>query len=97
MTDRWDRHAILAEIKRRHGSLAAFAALVGMSASELSVALGRPFPKGDRAIARGLGIKQQKLFPDRYDAKGRRLRQMPPSPAAGDDNGGGKNEAQHDE
>lgn len=76
-TQHWDRHSTLAEIKRRFGSLNALAASAGIDPAHLSVALGGPYPKGERIISRALGIKPQQLWPDRYDAKGRRLRSRP--------------------
>jgi Ner family transcriptional regulator len=71
-TTNWDRHAILAEIKRRHGTLKAFAALTTVSASEISAALGSPYPKAEAAIADALGVPVQRLWPDRYWPNGRR-------------------------
>jgi Ner family transcriptional regulator len=76
-TQHWDRHSILAEIKRRFGSLNALAARAGIAPGHLSVALGEAYPKGERIISRALGIKPQLLWPDRYDAKGHRLRSRP--------------------
>lgn len=69
---RWDRHAILAEIKRRHGTLKAFAALTDVSAADISVALGSPYPKAERAIAERLAIPARLLWPDRYWPNGHR-------------------------
>ena len=71
-TTYWDRHAILAEIKRRDGTLAAFAGRTSVSASEISAALGSPYPKAEKAIAAALGIPVQTLWPDRYWPNGRR-------------------------
>lgn len=71
-TTYWDRHAILAEIKRRGGTLSAFADRTPVSASEISAALGSPYPKAEQAIAAALGIPVQTLWPDRYWPNGRR-------------------------
>ncbi|RJG46474.1 hypothetical protein D3Y55_20995 [Mesorhizobium sp. DCY119] len=68
----WDRHAILAEIKRRHGSLKKFAATTPVSASEISAALGSPYPKAEKAISLALGVSLPALWPDRYWPNGRR-------------------------
>ena len=81
-TQSWDRHSILAEIKRRFGSLQALADRAGIGAAHLSVALGAPYPKGERVIARALGVPVHLLWPDRYDAKGRRLPSRPATPKA---------------
>jgi Ner family transcriptional regulator len=69
----WDRHSILAEIKRRYGSLNEFAATTEMDAAHFSVALAAPYPKAERVIAGALGVPRHHLWPDRYDADGRRL------------------------
>ncbi|WP_162742199.1 helix-turn-helix domain-containing protein [Nitratireductor sp. OM-1] len=71
-TTTWDRHAILAEIKRRFGSSRAFARHVDLTASEISAALGSPYPKAERAIASALKVPVQTLWPDRYWPNGRR-------------------------
>jgi len=72
-TQTWDRHSILAEIKRRYGSLNAFAATTKLDAAHFSVALGAPYPKAERIISRALGVPLNQLWPDRYDTAGRRL------------------------
>lgn len=71
-TTAWDRHAILAEIKRRFGSSRELARNVNLTAGEVSAALGSPYPKAEKAIAGALGIPVQKLWPDRYWPNGRR-------------------------
>lgn len=71
-TTEWDRHAILAEIKRRFGTLNAFAALTPLTPSEISAALGAPYPKAEPIIAKALGLPVQTLWPDRYWPNGRR-------------------------
>lgn len=81
-TQTWDRHSILAELKRRFGSLNAFAATTKLDAAHFSVALGAPYPKAERLISRALGVPKQQLWPDRYDAKGRRLPSRRKSPKA---------------
>ena len=72
-TRHWNRHLILAEIKTRFGSLNAFAATTKLDAAHFSVALGQPYPKAEKLISRALGVPLSQLWPDRYDAKGRRL------------------------
>ncbi len=71
-TTSWDRHAILAEIRRRFGSSRALARNINLTAGEVSAALGSPYPKAEKAIAVALGIPVQKLWPDRYWPNGRR-------------------------
>ena len=69
-----DRHDILAEIRRRYGSLRKFARLQDMDPSHFSVALERPYPKAEKIISDCLGIPLPQLWPDRYHADGRRRR-----------------------
>lgn len=68
----WDRHAILAEIKRRYGSLRGLADATQLTASELSASLSAPYPKADRVIAAALGQTVAALWPNRYWPNGRR-------------------------
>lgn len=67
-----DRHAILAEIKRRWGSLQAMSRATGISASKVSAALGSPYPEVEKQIATAFGQPVQALWPDRYWPNGRR-------------------------
>ena len=67
-----DRHAILAEIKRRWGSLQAMSRATGISASKVSAALGSPYPDVEKQIATAFGQPVQMIWPDRYWPNGRR-------------------------
>jgi Ner family transcriptional regulator len=68
-----DRHDIMAIIKRRFGTLKAFAEQkTTLSASEVSAALAAPYPKAETIIAKALGMPVQTLWPDRYWPNGRR-------------------------
>lgn len=71
-TQHWDRHSILAEIKRRFGSLDAFAKTTPLPMGHFSVALQRPYLKAEKLIAKALQVPCDQLWPDRYDAKGHR-------------------------
>jgi Ner family transcriptional regulator len=82
-TTPWDRHAILAEIKRRCGSLQAFSEGTKLSADHFSVALARPYPRAEKIIARKLGVPAQDLWPDRYYRDG--TRRPSPYPRQGAD------------
>lgn len=73
-TTRWDRHAILAEIRRRFGSSRALAEKANLTPSEISAALGSPYPKAEKAIAKALDMPVQTLWPDRYWPNGRQRR-----------------------
>lgn len=96
-TQIWDRHSILAEIKRRFGSLDAFAKTTPLPISHFSVALQRPYLKAERLIGRALNVPLNQLWPDRYDAKGHRKplpsrpRVPKASPLADADLAGGEN------
>lgn len=68
----WDRHAILAAIKRRYGSLKDLADQTDLTASQLSAALSSPYPRAERAIAKALGIRLPTLWPERYFPDGQR-------------------------
>jgi Ner family transcriptional regulator len=69
----WDRHAIVAAVRRNGLSLRALAEQNGLSKQACSVALVMPVPAADRAIAKCIGVPLHELWPDRYDAKGNRL------------------------
>ncbi len=69
----WDRHEILAEIKRRHGTLKALAAKSGVSVGSLSVVFTQPYTDGEQIIALAIEQPLHVLWPDRWDASGKRL------------------------
>lgn len=71
-TAQWDRHAIVAEIKRRYGTLTKLAARIGTTRAEISAALCDPYPKVDALIAAALGVPVHVLWPDRYHPSGSR-------------------------
>lgn len=53
------------------------AASTGLRYSALKGALRDPYEAGERAIAEALGVKPEKLWPERYDADGVRLARQP--------------------
>lgn len=73
----WDRHQILAEVKRHHGTLSALAKLHGITGSNLSVVFSQPYEAGERIIAKAIGMKLHVLWPDRWDQNDNRLGVMP--------------------
>lgn len=73
-TTEWDRHAILAEIRRRYGSMTRLAEHCGVSVNDLSVALGSPFRRGEAVIAAAIDVPARELWRDRYMPDGRRRR-----------------------
>lgn len=62
----WTRDQILLALKQRGWSLRRLSLHHGYSASALSQALARPWPKGERLIAEALGISPQNIWPHRY-------------------------------
>ena len=71
---RWDRFAIRAEIHRRGGSLTQIAKQHGLSEAACRVALIKPCPAGERAIAKYLKVSVRTLWPDRHPARRRAAR-----------------------
>ena len=71
---RWDKHAIKAEIHRRGATLRSLETDFGLETNTCAVALDRPFPKAERAIAAFLGLRLHDLWPDRYDDEDMRIR-----------------------
>jgi len=71
---RWDKYSIKAEIHRRGETLRSLDEKNGFEPNTCSVALDRPFPKADQAIAAFLGQTLHTLWPCRYDETGVRIR-----------------------
>lgn len=69
---KWDRHAIFAEIRRQYGSLKALAEAVGETKGRLSLSLLKPYPKVDRSVAKAIDVPLNELWPDRYHPDGTR-------------------------
>lgn len=62
----WDRHAILAEVRRRGMTLTGIAIDAGMYSSACRQGLLGTSRPGAEAIARALGIPFRELFPTAY-------------------------------
>lgn len=62
----WDRHAIMAEVRRRGSNLRKLALEAGLSESACRKALAVPLPAGEAVIAGFLGVSVHELWPDRY-------------------------------
>ena len=73
----WDRHRIVAEIKRRHGTLSALARKHGINRCSLSVVFSQPYKAGERIIAKAIKQDLHVLWPDRWDKNNNRLGVMP--------------------
>ncbi|HXS18203.1 MAG TPA: helix-turn-helix domain-containing protein [Polyangiaceae bacterium] len=65
------REQIKAMIRMKGLSLSKLGARHGLCASAIRMALKRPSPQCEQIIAEFLGTQPQKLWPDRYDSKGR--------------------------
>lgn len=70
---KWDRHRILAEVKRKHGTLTALCRQHNIAASNLSVAFSQPYEAGERIIAEAIHQPLHVLWPDRWDNNDNRL------------------------
>ena len=62
----WDRHAIKAEVHRRETTLTAIALAAGLDPSACRSALVRRHIAGEQALADFLGVRPEKIWPDRY-------------------------------
>lgn len=77
---RWHREEVKAEIRKRCGSLGAFALEHELDESAIGIALSRPWPRVERLIARLLRVRPQEIWPDRYTRDGRSRRRPPGRP-----------------
>ncbi|MFT4275573.1 MAG: helix-turn-helix domain-containing protein [Rhodopseudomonas sp.] len=68
----WDRFSIKAEIQRRGETLTGLAIDAGLEDSACRVALVRRNFRGEKVIAKFLGIPVEELWPDRYKAPKRK-------------------------
>lgn len=58
----WDRHSILAAIRRKGETMTSLERKLGIPANTLSVALCRPYPKGEKVISSFLKEPRNELF-----------------------------------
>ena len=65
----WDPKVIKAELIKRGSSLSRAGYVGSLSESACRVALNRPLPSGERAIAEELGVDVREIFPERYIQK----------------------------
>lgn len=64
--DKWDRHSILAHLRRHGMTLVGLAELKGLSVSGVKNIWTRPNSKVEKAIAEFIGKPVETIFPDRY-------------------------------
>lgn len=62
----WDRHSILAAVRRKGGTLARLSREAGEPEVTCSTALRQGYPKGERIISDFLGVPVEDLWPERY-------------------------------
>jgi Ner family transcriptional regulator len=65
------REWIKYQLRVRGSSLSAIARELGVSRHAPRLALDKPYPRMERAIAAKLGVEPRSLWPERYDAQGR--------------------------
>ncbi|WP_081629279.1 helix-turn-helix domain-containing protein [Methylopila sp. M107] len=65
----WDRHAILAEVRRRGLTLTGIALDAGLYESACRQGLNGGSLKGAQAIAEAIGVSVKELFPDRFTSR----------------------------
>jgi len=68
----WHPADVKAAVQKRGETLTSLAERHNYDASYLRHALTRPLHKGELILAAFLGVKPQTIWPDRYDARGRR-------------------------
>lgn len=66
MTKTWDRHAILAEVKRQNKNLTTIAVEAGLYSGACRAGMIGSSKKGAMAIADAIGVPFRELFPDSY-------------------------------
>jgi Ner family transcriptional regulator len=77
VNEHWHPETIKAEIRRRGFALNDIDRRYRLPLRTCAHALYQPGPRGEKAIARFLGIPAATLWPSRYDAQGRRLKPQP--------------------
>lgn len=73
----WDRHAIVAELRRHGSSLAAVGRQVGLSRQSMYWAFHKPHRNANAAIAAALGVSVCELWPQWFDADGKLISTAP--------------------
>lgn len=68
----WHRADVLAEVRKSGTTLAGLARRSGLSRQSFSWALIKPHPRANQAIASLLNLHVSTLWPEWFDAQGRR-------------------------
>ena len=80
---RWHREDIKAAVRKKGSTLRAVSLNAGLCRDAATVALVKPFPSGQRAIADFLGLPLNTLWPKWYDNDGQRIETQSISKASG--------------
>jgi len=62
----WHRADILAAVKKKGGTMVQLSTEAGLAPGTLSNVFTTPWPKGERIIARFIGIPACQIWPERY-------------------------------
>ncbi|AGF75416.1 helix-turn-helix domain-containing protein [Bartonella vinsonii] len=73
LTQTWDCHSILAELRCRNMTLAELAKAYQIPSSSVQHIWTRPNEKAERAIADFIGLPVEQVFYDRYPKTNRRI------------------------
>ena len=69
-TQDWHRADIKAALEKRGWSIARLGVAHGYQPGSLRMALGKPWPRGERILAEAIGVPAQRIWPSRYHANG---------------------------
>ncbi|MGV3345515.1 helix-turn-helix domain-containing protein [Enterobacteriaceae bacterium LUAb1] len=64
----WHRADIIAALRKQGTTMAELSRRSGLASSTLSNTLSRPWPKGERIIAKALQLQPEEIWPSRYTA-----------------------------
>lgn len=65
----WDKTVIKIELLKRGLTLTQVALDADLSSGACRVALTKPFPAGEKALAKALEVRVEDLFPERYQER----------------------------
>ncbi|WP_082161037.1 helix-turn-helix domain-containing protein [Candidatus Competibacter denitrificans] len=65
----WHNADVVAALRKAGWSLRKLSQALGYKPTTLSVALRRPWPKGERLIADAIGVPPEEIWPGRYQDK----------------------------
>lgn len=62
----WHRADVVAALKKKGWTMRALSRAAGLAPDTLKVALRIPYPKGERIIAKEIGVPPETIWPSRY-------------------------------